>query len=281
MVDETDGVGETFDDSMRVALTVASQFGERISRLREQLARQREADARQESRELESRFESERGAMRASLEPVKHTEWWDRANVERIAEVHQTATAWRDHDDVARDAHQTIRREVSERYGIDVDRPGADPVAVAAALRDAEEDRARAAEERRRSGEELAASDVLLRSAEARDRDADTAAQRAWETDNVEEREPAEHEAALSADDAGVDRSDSDVVYDSSERRRAFASDLEGKADAKIVDARVLADGENAKHPREAVMTAPGKAAKPKGRARGTAQERTRGGLAR
>ena len=37
MADETDGVGETFDDSLRIALTVASQFGERISRLREQL----------------------------------------------------------------------------------------------------------------------------------------------------------------------------------------------------------------------------------------------------
>lgn len=277
MVDETDGVGETFDDSMRVALTVASQFGERISRLREQLARQREADARQESRELESRFESERGAMRASLEPVKHAEWWDRANVESIADVHRTAAAWRDHDGVARDVHETIRREVSERYGIDVDRPGADPAAVAAALRDAEEDRARAAEERRRSGEDLAASDVLLASAEARDRDADAAAQRAWETDNTAEREPLEREASLATDDAGGDRSDSDLVYDSSERRLKFARDLEGKADAKTIDARVLADGENAKHPGEAVMTAPGKAAKPKGRARGTAQERTRG----
>ena len=40
MADEADGVGETFDDSLRIALTVASQFGERISRLREQLARQ-------------------------------------------------------------------------------------------------------------------------------------------------------------------------------------------------------------------------------------------------
>ncbi|MFL2002154.1 hypothetical protein [Microbacterium sp. A1-JK] len=281
MVDETDGVGETFDDSMRVALTVASQFGERISRLREQLARQREADARQESRELESRFESERGAMRASLEPVKHAEWWDRANVESIAEVHQTATAWRDHDDVARDAHETIRREVRERYGIDVDRPGADPAALADALGEAEQDRARAAEGRRRAGDELAASDVLLASAESRDRDADAAAQRAWETDNVDDRETAERETALAVDGAGADRSDSNLSYDSSERRQGFARDLVGKADAKTVDARVLADGENAKHPREAVMTTPGKAAKPKSRARSTAQERTRGGLAR
>lgn len=87
----------------------------------------------QETRELESRFESERGAMRVSLRPVEHALWWDRANAESIAEMHQTAAAWRVHDDVARGAHETIRREVSERYGIDVDRPGPDPVAVAVA----------------------------------------------------------------------------------------------------------------------------------------------------
>jgi len=51
MAEETDGVGETFDDSLRIALTIASQFGERIARLREQLARQREASASQEARE--------------------------------------------------------------------------------------------------------------------------------------------------------------------------------------------------------------------------------------
>ena len=31
MANETDGVAETFDQSLRVALTVASQFGGRIS----------------------------------------------------------------------------------------------------------------------------------------------------------------------------------------------------------------------------------------------------------
>ncbi|WP_268234424.1 hypothetical protein [Mycetocola zhadangensis] len=38
MAEETDGVGESFDDSLRIAITVASQFGERISRLREQMS---------------------------------------------------------------------------------------------------------------------------------------------------------------------------------------------------------------------------------------------------
>ena len=61
----------------------------------------------------------------------------------------------------------------------------------------------------------------------------------------------------------------------------AGAASLEGKADQKTIDARILADGENAKHPREAVRTQPGRAAKPRKRAKGVAQQRTRGGLAR
>jgi len=213
MADETDGVGETFDDTLRIALTVASQFGERISRLREQLARQREADARQEARELQARFDAERGAARAQLAVVNQPEWWTRASVEDIAAVHETATAWRDHDDTAAAAaNDTIRREVRERYGLEVDRPGADPAAVAQALQEAERDRARAAEERRRSGEDLTASQILLGAAEARDGDADEASTRAWEADAPDAAAQADREATEAAQDARGGRDDSSAA---------------------------------------------------------------------
>ena len=75
-------------------------------------------------------------------------------------------------------------------------------------------------------------------------------------------------------DEAGLD-------YDSSKRRRQFAASLEGKADQKTIDARILADGENAKHPREAVRMQPGRAAKPRKKAQSMVQQRTRGGLTR
>lgn len=65
---------------------------------------------------------------------VNQPEWWTRASVQDIADVHETATGWRDHDDTAAAAHDTIRREVRDRYGVDVDWPGADPAAVAQAL---------------------------------------------------------------------------------------------------------------------------------------------------
>ena len=279
MAEETDGVGEMFDDSLRIALTIASQFGERVSRLREQMSRMREASAGQEYRELEARFEAERGAARASLTPVQQQEWWNTAGVDDIAQAHETATVWRDHDEIAREVGDMIRLEVSERYGIDVDAPGADPAAVAAALRDAEKYRAEARAERERSREELTASQILFANADRHEREAQERAERDWNSDekradNWTLAAEATGESRVEGDDAGLD-------YDSSERRRQFAASLEGKADQRTIDARILADGENAKHPREAVGTQPGRAAKPRKKAKSVVQQRTRGGLAR
>lgn len=289
MAEETDGVGETFDDSLRIALTIASQFGDRIARLREQLARQRESGAIQEARELEARFEAERGAARASLAPVAQPEWWNQASPEDIAGVHETATAWRDFDDVARDAGDTIKHEVQERYGIDIDAPGADPAAVAAALRDAERDRADAATQRQRAGDDLTASQLLFANADRHEREAQEAADRDWNTSDLggvdstdlNTRDEERKQAAEAADQVRVEHGSGELEYDSSERRERFAASLEGKADQKTINARILADGENAKHPREAVMSQSGKAAKPRRSGKSAVQQRDRGGLSR
>jgi colicin import membrane protein len=292
MAEETDDVDEMFDDSLRVALTIATQFGERISRLREQMSRLREASAQQDYRELESRFEAERGAARASLAPVQQAEWWDTAGVDDIAQAHETATAWRGHDEVAREAGDTIRREVRERYGIDVDAPGADPVAVAAALRDGERDRAEARAERERSGQELTASQILFANADRHEREVQQWAERDWNDSDFDGADIADQSEFLARDadwkqaaeiggQAHIESDDAGLEYDNPERRRQFAASLEGKADQKTIDARILADGENAKHPREAVRMQPGRAAKPRKKAKGVAQQRTRGGLAR
>lgn len=272
MAEDTDGVSETFDDSLRIALTISSQFAERITRLREQLSLQREASAQQEYRELEARFESERGAARASLAPVQNSEWWNTARPEDIAAAHETATVWRAQDDKAHEASERIRREVQERYGIDVEAPGARPEAVAAALRDAERDRAQARTERERAAQELTASQLLLASADRRDRDEQDIAEAEWRDGREDTTAP-----GLAAEE----RLQSELAYDSAERRQRFAASLEGTADQKAIDARILADGENAKHPREAVLRQPGQAPKPRKRSKGAAQERTRGGLAR
>jgi colicin import membrane protein len=289
MAEETDGVGETLDDSLRIALTIASQFGERIARLREQLAHQREASATQEARELEARFEAERGAARASLAPIEQPEWWNQATPEDIAGVHETATAWRDFDDVARDAGDTIKHEVRERYGIDIDSPGADPAVVAAALRNAEHDRAEAVTERQRAGDDLTASQLLFANAGRHDREAQEAADRDWNTNDLEGVDSTDHntrdeerkQSAEATDQARVERGSGELGYDSSERRERFAASLEGKADQKTINARILADGENAKHPREAVTSQSGTAAKPRRSSKNSVQQRDRGGLFR
>jgi colicin import membrane protein len=297
MAEETDGVGETFDDSLRIALTVASQFGERIARLREQLARNREAAATQEARELSVRFEAERGAVRADLAPVQQPEWWDHARPEAIAQAHETATAWRDFDDVAKGAGDTIRREVQERFGVDVDAPGADDTAVILAIAEAERDRADAAAERAKAGEELTASRLLFAQADRREREqngvhstVDDAL--AGELDGYDFRpdpngvdESGYDPFAVPADveqasDAAQEKGSQ--LYDSSARRRQFASELEAKGIAeRTIAARMLADGENAKHPREAVTSTTGKATKVRGKGAGAVQQRARGGLSR
>jgi len=274
MVDETDQVAETFDDALRIALTVASQFGERISRLREQLTRQREADARQQARELQTRFDAERGAERAHLAVVNQADWWTRASAQEIGALYETATAWRNHDDTAAAATDTIRREVADRYGIDVDRPGAAPDAVAAVIQTTEHDRAQAVEERRGAGEDLTVSEILLAGVDARDRDADEAAMRAWEATDPDAATQSGREAGAAVEKAGTEREGSDVVYDSAERREAFARSLEGTATEQEIHGRVLADTGNAKHPREAVSTPIERSPKPRGTRTGVTQQR-------
>ena len=283
MAEETDGVGETFDDSLRIALTIASQFGERISRLREQIAREREADAVHEARELSTRFEAERGAARASLALVQQSEWWDQASPQDIAGVHETATAWRDFDDVAKDASETIKREVQARYGIDVDAPGADPAAVAAALAQAERDRVDAAAERSTSAEELTASQMLFAQADRHEREAQEWAERDWEQAGESLDSPAAAAEAERLDRLrAAERGDGSQQYDSSERRQEFANSLERKGIAQeTIAARMLADGENAKHPREAVASTSGKATKIRNKGNTAVQQRARGGLSR
>jgi colicin import membrane protein len=292
MAEETDGVGETFDDSLRVALTIASQFGERIARMREQLARQREAEATQEARELSARFDAERGAARAALAPVQQPGWWDQAEPQDIADAHETATAWRDFDAVAKDAGDTIKQEVQQRYGIDVDAPGANPPAVAAALAQAERDRAYAAAERSTSGEELTAAQLLFAQADRHEREAQERAVKDQERDASEDNpapfgvlDPsAADPQAVSADEhaQGAARERGSQLYDSSERRQKFASSLEGKGISQdAIAARMLADSDNAKHPREAVSPAVGKATKIRNKGNSLARQRDRGALSR
>ena len=186
--------------------------------------------------------------MRASLGPVSSPEWWDAATPDMIAEVHETAVAWRDIDDVAEAAAENIRREVEDRYGIDVDDTGADPGTVAGLLRQADADRARAREEQRRSGEDLTAAQLLIRNAERHDRGDSERASDDWDANTARDTDPSTA--------ASTDRDQSAVAYDSAERRRGFAATLEGTGDDKARRARLQADLDQGTHPSAAVAGA-------------------------
>ena len=171
------------------------------------------------------------------------------------------ATAWRDFDFVAADAGDTIRCEVHERYGIDVDAAGADAAAVAAALVQAERDRADATAERAKSGQELTASQLLFTQADRHERDAQDTAEKSLSGSGLDGADEVLDNPADTDRLSDIERQTASQRYDSSERRQQFANNLEGKGIAQeTIAARMLADGENAKHPREAVGAGTGQA---------------------
>jgi hypothetical protein len=231
MADESDGINEAFQGSARVAITAAGLMAERIMRQREQAQRDAEAASQQEARELQARTDSERGAARASLAPVSRDEWWDRAGAEEIGVAWETANAWRDVDPDAQRTVDHMRDELRGRYAIDTDSLGADPTAVAEALERRERAARLAAQARERARVDEAQALPLMVAARVADRDQD-------------ERNPEDPERG-------------EELYDSAERRRELASDLDGVADDETIEARVVADTNQARPAEEAVSSGP------------------------
>jgi hypothetical protein len=270
------------DGQIRVALTVAKQMVERFARLREELARNSQARTEQQTKELQARFDAERNAARASLEPVKQQEWWNTAGVDDIATAYETADAWRTVDpDIARTSDR-MREELRGRYGIDVNNLDADPTTVREALARAEQDRSTAAESRGESGKDYAEAASLLSAAEQLDRKAE---ERDRETERAEHanNEPAE---GLSREEltgkADVTRDDATNTYDTAGRRNAFAADMEQKGvDPEMVKTRLLADRDNGAHPDAAIKGKVTKQPKARNFTKDAGMQRERGGLSR
>lgn len=246
MADQTDGIDEALEATLRVALTVAGRVAERIARERQQQLRDAQAVSEREARELQSRLDAERQAARAALAPVEREEWWQRAQPQQIADAWETANVWKDVDPDARRAADRIEHEVRGRHGLDVRELGADPAAVRAALEQRDQARDAASDERATAaGEEAEAAQILAAGGGLGDA----------------EQQHAEQE--------------SEPPYDSAERRRELATALEGVADAEAVQARVLADVNQAQPAAEAVAARPGRGGKARpSRGRGPGQAR-------
>jgi hypothetical protein len=131
---EADGMEDAMDGAMRTGLMVVARIGEQLARMREEEQRTIAAAEEQRARELQERFDAQRAAARAQLAPVGREDWWDKATPEMIDRVHETATAWKAYDPEAAQASETIRDQVQNRYGIDVNNTGADEASVSAVL---------------------------------------------------------------------------------------------------------------------------------------------------
>lgn len=260
---ESDGIEDVFEHHLQVAVQGAARMGEMIAYQRAGQARQAEASSVQEARELQARRAAEWQATRADLAATTRAEWWDRATVEDIAHTYQTATAWAPVEAEAGRYRDSMREQIRQRWGVDVD-GAVDETAVARRITD-ELDR-QAEMERTRANQEVVEAAALMEHAERVDRAA-------------EERDDRSHQI-----DAEQFRDDAGLVYDSAERRDALAAELTRKGvDEKAVEARVTADVGNAKPAAEAVRTGTRGQARRPGRSRGASRAtgRTRIGLER
>lgn len=239
---ESDGLDEVVETMLRTGLTAAGRIGEELARAREKSAREAAAAEDQIGRELLARLEGERAAARAQLAPALDARWWDNAKAEDIVRVHQTATAWKGQDPLARSAAEAIREQVQQRYGIDVAALGTGPDG-AATLNEAARAKTQAQDERTAAAGENAQAAQLLEEAER----ADKAQSQNVEAENAQPEQLTEEAA---------------TAYDSAERREALAKSLDHIADREAVQARLTADRNQATPPAAAVSTTHSKAPK-------------------
>ncbi len=257
MADESDGISESFEGQLRVAVTAAGRVGEIIARQRQEAARRAQAESQQQARELASRFVAERQAARAQLNGVYRHDWWERATPEQIGMTLATARAWANEGPDAVRAKAHMCDELRTRYGVDVAQSGGDPQAVQAAI-DAELLRRQSETERQRGTSEEAEATLLMREADRADRHAEAADQRAENVpESPGERTEAREEARSHERADKSARAMGGLKYDSAERRENDTNKLEAKGiDREAVAAKMHADVGNAKPVTDAVKGA-------------------------
>ncbi|PPG48455.1 hypothetical protein C5C24_16220 [Rathayibacter sp. AY2B3] len=86
-----DSVEDEVGQSARVALTVALQLGDKFARLREDLAREALRTSEADARSLATRFSAERDIARAQIAVVDRPDWWQRTDLQQVADVLSTA----------------------------------------------------------------------------------------------------------------------------------------------------------------------------------------------
>ena len=292
MAEDSDGIEEAFEGTLRVALTAAARVGEQVARQREAAARQAQAEGETAAAQLTDRLNAEREAARASYARLQRPDWWEAAQPEDVARAYQTAKAWGDVDPEAVRAEQRIVEEVRSRYGVDLAAQATDPAAVREALDQAELARADAGRQADAGQDDTLEGAQLLAEADAVDRmaeaqqaadgiDGRAAGTEPGDVDRTRVSQSAGSEVDSATDEPVAIQEDAGVAYDSADRRAEMADQLDGVADQATVEARVLADTSQARPATEATKTDPGRSARArKGRKTPTKQVQ-RSGLTR
>lgn len=239
---ESDGVEETMQGSVRMAVTVAARGAAEIAMMRAQRARQAQADGEHAAREFAQQREALWQDSRAELASVLEDRWWQEATPERIGQAYTTAQAWEGRPEVEPYLAR-IREQVKERYGVDIDQ-------------------ARDQSLEGQLGEPVGSTE--RERAEA-DKDRAEAARLMEDSDRADRTQLADDDPsnAVEADHAQQTQADAELLYDSAERRDALADGLrELGVDAPVVEARVTADTHQATPAAAAIAARPNRAPK-------------------
>lgn len=251
MVD-TDGIEASLEGVARVAITAGARLGEQLSQAIAQRARELEARAVTEARDLRDRFEAERAAAIVEVKQVHSAEFWNQNDPHRIGQTFATARAWSDFEPEARNAEDRMKTELRERYGIDTDALEGDPTMVQEWVAQLEAERLDrlAQEERHKEQIERRDASQLLVEADRLDRVADEIEARAYESD-PEDREGADSQIDALRDQADELRAEAakaerdseqqhpgDALLVEADRRDRTADEVEARAYESTPDDR-------------------------------------------
>ncbi len=223
MADESDGIEEAVETTVRLAVMAGARLGSEIARAREERLREHRRVDEREAERLAQRIEAEKRAAVAEVSQVHRADWWERADAERIGQTYATARAWAPEADEAARAERKMREELHERYGVDLDR--ADVRAVATEV---EAWRRRLEEQRRQEADREGSTET---------------AERAEAALLLDQAARDDRQADGGREDERRGYAEAERLYDSADRRAAEVRALEAKGvDPEIAQNRMHAD---------------------------------------
>ncbi|MDQ4504626.1 hypothetical protein [Sinomonas sp. ASV322] len=108
-------------EALSVALAAGDLLGERLSLATSDELLEMEDHSPLEIAELFENFEAKRDSALTELAETSAPEWWDAATPRAIGHAYMLARAWKDHAPEAATVEGTMRSEIADRFGIDVE----------------------------------------------------------------------------------------------------------------------------------------------------------------